>query len=395
MTSQQKTKSSVLWAGAVFVLAFLFQLIGMSRQINGYDECIELFGAVRVLHGDVIYRDFWALYGPAQFYVIATLFKLFGISVLVGRLYHVFAGACVIALLFALTARLTSRLTALLAALWAMIWMTGVIDLSYEFPTYPALALILAGIWFLLPLLRNETNQRATVVSGICVGLVTLFRHDFGFYAFVCLILMIAGRGITSHKEGTHFRRIAARNTRESAVFILGLLLILVPSALIIFLHVPFHDVYFALIYVPARIYPKVRSLPFPRPAFLFHSLKMHNWEKVEGAIDYFPGMVCFTSIAYLFASRRTWEEKGDLFGRRLHVLLTLLLVLMTLKGLVRVSPIQLIQAIVLGGAVLAIVLYRMTSRQWYIALLVGCCIVVAALPTRVALKEVLRRAVC
>jgi hypothetical protein len=156
---------------------------------------------------------------------------------------------------------------------------------------------------------------------------------------------------------------------------------------------VPFHDVYFDLIYVPARIYPKVRALPFPGLPYLFNGLKNHSWPSIEAGMDYFPGLVGLTSIAYLFATRRDWREEGDAFPRRLHVLLTLLLVLMTVKGLVRVSPTQLIQAIVLAFAVLAVVMQRVTSKQKGLRVLVVCCLFVAAIPSTIVTERALRRA--
>jgi hypothetical protein len=62
----------------VFGCAFLFLIITMYRFVNPYDEAVILVGSTRVLSGDIPYRDFYANYGPAQFYVLAALFKLFG-----------------------------------------------------------------------------------------------------------------------------------------------------------------------------------------------------------------------------------------------------------------------------------------------------------------------------
>src|SRR5580704_15170186 len=72
---------------ALFFIALLFQVIVIRRQITYYDEALELYCAERVLHGQLPYRDFWTMYGPAQFYVLAAFFKVLGISVWVGRLY--------------------------------------------------------------------------------------------------------------------------------------------------------------------------------------------------------------------------------------------------------------------------------------------------------------------
>jgi hypothetical protein len=62
----------------------------MGRDINVYDEGLIVFGAIRVMNGDVPYRDFYANYGPAQFYVLAGLFKVFGPSILISRIWDTF-----------------------------------------------------------------------------------------------------------------------------------------------------------------------------------------------------------------------------------------------------------------------------------------------------------------
>jgi hypothetical protein len=42
-----------------------------------FDEGIVLSDTMIVLHGQIIHRDFYSLYGPGRYYVIATLFQLF------------------------------------------------------------------------------------------------------------------------------------------------------------------------------------------------------------------------------------------------------------------------------------------------------------------------------
>jgi hypothetical protein len=241
----------------------------------------------------------------------------------------------------------------------------------------------LASIFFLFPLLNDELKPWATVLSGVSVGLVTLFRHDFGFYVFISELAMIAGRATPMDRDGAELCRIPAEKMKDIGSYVLGLSIVLIPSAIVLFKHVPLHDLYFELIYYPARIYPATRSLPFPRLGFLLSSLKAHDWVSLEGQIDYFPGWVCLTSVVYILATRRTWKrETGDAFRRRLHVLLTILLVLMTVKGLVRVSPVQLIQAILLALAMLAILVDRVSLKQKGMLLLLTCCFLASALPT-------------
>jgi hypothetical protein len=65
----------------VFVVSFLVVALVMSLEIGAFDEGIILTGAMRVAAGEVPHRDFYANYGPGQFYVLAVS------SICSGRLF--------------------------------------------------------------------------------------------------------------------------------------------------------------------------------------------------------------------------------------------------------------------------------------------------------------------
>ena len=86
-----------IWHSAViFGISFAFLFVTMGLGVNVYDEGLIVFGAIRVMNGDVLYRDFYANYGPAQFYVLAGLFKVFGPSILIGRIWDTFVRAAIV-----------------------------------------------------------------------------------------------------------------------------------------------------------------------------------------------------------------------------------------------------------------------------------------------------------
>ena len=76
------TQRGALLYPTLFLSAFLFIFATMKRFGSIYDEGLILTGAMRVANGEIPHRDFYANYGPAQFYVVALLFKLFGPSVM-------------------------------------------------------------------------------------------------------------------------------------------------------------------------------------------------------------------------------------------------------------------------------------------------------------------------
>ena len=85
---------------AVFAAALGLLIATMSRNVRPYDEGLILFGSARVQSGDIPYRDFYANYGPGQFYGLATLFKVFGPSVLVERLWDLLIRACTVLVVY-------------------------------------------------------------------------------------------------------------------------------------------------------------------------------------------------------------------------------------------------------------------------------------------------------
>ena len=85
-----EVKPRVPWIALVFV-SIAAQLAWMDATVGTYDEGLVLVGADRVLRGDMPYRDFWTLYGPGSYYLLAGLFRLFGEFALVERAFDVAA----------------------------------------------------------------------------------------------------------------------------------------------------------------------------------------------------------------------------------------------------------------------------------------------------------------
>ena len=71
----------------VLLLSLLYLLIGVNIGLRVYGDGFSLYGAMRVLDGHIPYRDFWTLYTPGEFYLLAGLFKIVGPSILAARLF--------------------------------------------------------------------------------------------------------------------------------------------------------------------------------------------------------------------------------------------------------------------------------------------------------------------
>src|SRR5262245_40169703 len=168
----------------VFLLAVLTLVPLAPLGLNIYDEGLRLYGADRVLNGETPYSDFFAYYGPGEFYFLALLFKVFGVQIIVARLAAVFLIALAAVSVFALAR------SAALGWPWAII---PVLALMLPFRTGsefvvcdPAFALVLAAGAVLNV---GRDRLRPYLGAGALVGLAATFRHDFALYGAIAAVV--------------------------------------------------------------------------------------------------------------------------------------------------------------------------------------------------------------
>ena len=154
----------------------------MPRDINMYDEGVILSGAMRVLQGDVIHRDFYSLYGPGQFYVVAALFQLFGKTFMVERIYDLAIHSAVLATLFYIICKQCPILIALIFTAAGGMWFLGIASQSYLYPIYPCMLFSLIGSYLVTRIGEGPLVSPAIIGAGACTGLTALFRYDLGFF---------------------------------------------------------------------------------------------------------------------------------------------------------------------------------------------------------------------
>ena len=234
----------------------------LHMRLNVYDEGIVLAGADRVLQGDVPYRDFWSMYPPGQFYTLAFLFKLFGTSVLVERIYDL-AIRSLLALCGFLVTRKLGLSTGAAVAGWAMalVWTASTWFAAY--PVYVALALIWMSLLLYLHYLENK-QARWLFCSGLVMALGAAFRHDLGgMAALVLLVALVLEKAI-----GTEGR------WRSLGAYLGGALSAGLPVVIYLIAAVGVGPLVDQLIVTPADVMPRYRWLPYP--AFSFDALAFY-----------------------------------------------------------------------------------------------------------------------
>ena len=165
-------------------LVYLFPLVNMLHRVG--DEGSLLYAAALVADGALPYRDFFEVYGPANYYWLASFFRIFGTHVLVARLLFALTAATSAFLLYWLSARIRPGLTAALPSVFYLV---------VGFASWPVTSHHWdSNFFFLLALAAIcnwQTDRRPTwlFAAGLLAGLVTCFMAPKG----LLLVLAVAG----------------------------------------------------------------------------------------------------------------------------------------------------------------------------------------------------------
>ena len=136
-------RAAIVESVLVFLVSFLLLFLGMTRRPSVFDEGSRTDGrTMRVAAGQIPHRDFYALYGPAQFYILAGLFKLFGKFLLVERLFDVFSKALVVTTVYAIASAYCRKSIAGYTYIVALLWVFGL----NQWPASPMVAVTLLNL---------------------------------------------------------------------------------------------------------------------------------------------------------------------------------------------------------------------------------------------------------
>ena len=339
----------------IFGCSLLFFVISMGRSVQVYDEALILVGATRVADGAIPHRDFYAAYGPAQFYVLAGLFKVFGASVLVERAWDSVVRAAIVTVAFFVVQRAASRREAWLASAVILLWLRAVE--SYVYPVFPSLLFALLAVLCVSPIFAGRRSRSLLFVSGASVGITVLFRYDAGAYAFAALTLVLAAyalsRPLPLQKRIDEFIQILAPCW-------LGVAVVCVPVAIAFAANGVLRDFYFDIIYFPANYYRRMRGWPLPSLLeTLTTPLKMGV---------YLPVATWIAALIAVASGRRPTPASDAKDGRPwIMLLLGVLSALFYLQGVVRAERVHMtfsiVPALMLASALLPYTKLRLAGR--------------------------------
>jgi hypothetical protein len=164
----------------LFALGAVLSGITIWWGINPHDEGLVLQAGARIADGQLPYRDFYANYGPGQYFLVGGLDLLFGPSLLTWRIVRVALDATVAVLAYGLARRDAPEPLALAA------WLAVVGAMAFPSIPHPNPAAIALGLGALL------LARRSPVGAGALAGLAIAFRLDVGVAAAAGAMLAAA-----------------------------------------------------------------------------------------------------------------------------------------------------------------------------------------------------------
>jgi hypothetical protein len=332
----------------VFLLSYCILFLGMTRHPYIYDEGLVLTAAMRVGAGQIPHRDFYANYAPAQFYILAGLFKLFGNSLLVERLFDLLIKALVVTLVYAIVASVSRRWIAACTALVTILWLVGLHDLPGT-PVVPVSLLNLISSFLILPVFIRIVSTRRMLAAGIVVGVAAMFRYDIGV-ALLGVHMCAMALAIWLKPDANRLRAFASICWPH----LLGFAAVTLPPALYYLSVAPLRFFVHDMIVYPSRYYHRGRNLPFS-------GVYLHGLENLG---LYLPILIALLSLSLALAPavRARWSASRDAKPlasmerwRALLVIFGLLAAVMYLKGFVRVSLTQMYLSIVPSLVLIAV----------------------------------------
>lgn len=163
---------------------------------------VSTVGAWRVLTGDIPYRDFWTMYAPGQFYVLAALFKVFGVHLFVEVVAASVVSAAAAWLCYHLALQIWENQTAAVACaavFTGIFYQTGYFKRLDSYPLGVIcllLALILAGQYFQTQKIRRLAG------AGLATGVLLLFKHDVAIYTGIALAAGLVIHFLMQNRSG-------------------------------------------------------------------------------------------------------------------------------------------------------------------------------------------------
>jgi hypothetical protein len=295
--------SALALAGAALFLYLRTFLLPATPFIAHDDQTIFFARAVHILHGQVLYRDFFEFVPPGTGLLYAAGFRIFGVHAWLLQAWSIALGLALFSVITLLARRILHGALILLPGLLFLIfdYDVAMVPTHHWYSTLAALAAVAA-------LARRSTPWRI-LSAGLLCGIATLFTQTQGGLAFVALLLYLVWP-IHSSKAPRLLLRISA----FAVPYFLILLCVLGYYAY----EAGARTLFFDLVVFPLHYL----SGDFNSPrAYLHQFPPLHSF---AGILRLIPYLFIYALVPYIYfvGGYQLWRRRRDLGSSQLPLML-------------------------------------------------------------------------
>ncbi|MEP6784000.1 MAG: glycosyltransferase family 39 protein, partial [Acidobacteriota bacterium] len=237
----------------VLAIAAWFWLTYFNRNTNLLDEGSTAAQALRIINGDLIYRDFFTVVTPGSYYTVAWLFRIFGEQLMVLRWAALVTGLAIFVVSYLIARRVSAwpfaAAAALMTTMWG--WFLGT-------PNFYSLAGALFSLIALFCYVHGAPSRRWMIFAGIATGFTVLFKQNTGAYTFAGLLITTWTSRLFDTENDWRGRM------QMSAQIVLGICIPVIPVLAWLIVSGAGPYLYESWVYYPLAKYPARFARPFP-----------------------------------------------------------------------------------------------------------------------------------
>lgn len=163
------------WNKIVFIIvAFVFLIRLFFLHPTFSDENFYFNVAKQILAGSLPYKDFFFSHPPLQIYTLASLFKVFGTSIFVGKLLPLITSSLNIILVFLISKSFFDEKTGFLASVFYIIFPAFLSFSLIEYGMLPTVFFFLLSFYLLI--------KDKPLLSASSLAIACMFRYNAIFY---------------------------------------------------------------------------------------------------------------------------------------------------------------------------------------------------------------------
>jgi 4-amino-4-deoxy-L-arabinose transferase-like glycosyltransferase len=246
--------------GTAIVLAFAtwYWLRYFNRSTNLLDEGSTAAQALRVLNGELIYRDFFTVVTPGSYYTVAWLFRIFGEQLMVLRWAALVTGIAIALTTLVVARQISAWPFAAAAALMTTVWGWFLVAPNFYSWEAALLSMLALACYLWHARLRADASAGWLIAAGIAAGCAAMVKQNIGAYTAAGLMIAIWGSMLFDRE------RDLVGKLKTSAQFIAGLAVPVIPTLLWLILSGAGPYLYESWVYYPLSKYPERFARPFP-----------------------------------------------------------------------------------------------------------------------------------